>query len=167
MKKPRGAHHVVSDELEWEPHDSGGRSRFRRRRLSERAGAAMLGCSELEIPPGQRAWPYHWHTANEEALYVLAGEGELRTPAGTRPLRAGDYAAFPRGDAGAHEIRNTGDAPLRFLCMSTMIEPEITYMPDSGKYGLFAGSAPGGDPDARSLSRFVRVEDAPYYDGED
>jgi uncharacterized cupin superfamily protein len=30
------------------------------------------------VPPGRRAWPYHYHLENEEAIYVLEGLGTLR-----------------------------------------------------------------------------------------
>lgn len=39
------------------------------------AGSEALGCTLYEVPPDHSAVPYHYHTANEEALYVLTGEG--------------------------------------------------------------------------------------------
>jgi len=40
-------------------------------------------------------------------------------------------------------------------------------MPDSGKYGLFAGSAPGGDQSKRTVFSFHREADSvKYFEGE-
>ena len=160
--------HVSSDDLDWQEIGNGGRVEFRCKRLGLAAGGGGLGCSLVEVQPGRRSWPYHYHHANDEALYVLAGRGRLRTPGGERPLRPGDYAGFPRGAGGAHQVLADGDELLRYLCFSTMLQPEIAVYPDSGKLGLFAGRPPGADPGPDDLVRFVpgdaRVE---YFAGEE
>jgi hypothetical protein len=57
---------------------------------------------------------------------------------------------------------------LRYLCFSTMIEPDVMVYPDSGKIGLFAGSAPGGPKEKRTLSKFLRSDaEIGYYEGEE
>ena len=62
---------------------------------------------------------------------------------------------------------NTGPAPLRYLCVSTMLEPEVIEYPDSGKFGAFAGTAPGANSQARRFAAFVRQSDrVDYWDGE-
>jgi hypothetical protein len=49
-----------------------------------------------------------------------------------------------------------------------MIEPDILAYPDSGKVGVFAGAAPGGSKQHRTLNAFFRHNDATdYWDGED
>ncbi|MEB3830591.1 hypothetical protein [Phormidium sp. CCY1219] len=54
----------------------------------------------------------------------------------------------------AHQLINTGETMLGYLCFSTMLEPDVMEYPDSGKIGVFAGSAPGGAKETRTLSRF-------------
>jgi len=115
----------------------------RRRLLSLAAGGKKLGCSLYELPPGRRSAPYHWHAANEEALYVLEGEGMLRLAGRETPLREGCYAALPAGEAGAHQVLNTGTSLLKYLCFSTMLEPDVAFYPDSEKLSVFQGGAPG------------------------
>lgn len=166
MGDERLVHH---SEIEWTDYEHGDRT-FRRKQLGAAAGGEDLGCSLYEVPPGKRTWPPHYHTGNEEAVYVLAGTGTLRLGAGgdarERPLEPGVYAALPRGEeASTHEIHNTGDEPLRVLVVSTMNEPDITIFPDTGKVGLFAGSAPGGDRDERTLSKTLDGNaEVPYWD---
>ena len=70
---------VVGDQdVEWNEQYHGEKFGYRRKSLGSAAGCEKLGCSLYEVPPGRRAWPYHYHLANEEAIYVLEGSGTLR-----------------------------------------------------------------------------------------
>lgn len=81
--------------------------------------------------------------ANEEAMYVLDGEGTLRTPSGKTGIESGDYVSFPVGEPGAHAVKNTSDESLRCLFISTMDEPNIVGYPDGEELHVFAGAALG------------------------
>ena len=107
-------------------------------------GAEKLGCSLVVVPPGKKAWPYHLQHANEEMFVILEGTGTLRYEGETFPVKAGDVIATPVGKA--HQIVNTSDAELRYLAISTMIEPDIAEYPDSAKRLMLAGSPPGRRP---------------------
>jgi uncharacterized cupin superfamily protein len=153
-------------DLEWtETHH--GETQFRRKQLAAAAGGDRLGCSLYELPAGAKSWPFHYHTGNEEALYVLAGAGRLRLGDDSHPLRAGDYVALPTGEASGHRVVNDSDDPLRYLAVSTMNDPDVTVYPDSGKVGVFAGSPPGGDG-GRIVHGYFREDDAvSYWEGEE
>jgi len=156
---------VDETDLDWTDRAEG-ETRFRRKQLGEAADGDMLGCSLYELPAGHKSWPYHYHTANEEAIYVLAGRGTLRADGTTHGIAAGDYAAFPADESGGHRVVNDSDDVLRYLAMSTMNEPDVTVYPDSGKFGVYVGSPPGGREE-RSLEGYYRVEDdVDYWDGE-
>jgi uncharacterized cupin superfamily protein len=60
-------------------------------------------------------------------------------------------------------IVNTSDAPLRYLAVSTMEEPEICEYPDSGKFSVVVGSPPGGDLGARRVHTMHRKRDGVDY----
>lgn len=155
------------DDCEWTTTERGDHE-FHRAQLGAQAGGEQLGCSLYEIPPGKEAWPYHFHTGNEEAIYVLAGEGVLRTPDGETTVEPGDYAAFVAGEDGAHAIRNDGEETLRYLAISTMNDPDVSKYPDSGKIGVFAGAPPGGDSSERVASGyFEEDETVDYWKGEE
>jgi uncharacterized cupin superfamily protein len=96
-------------------------------------GAELLGANMSEVAPGDRLWPYHTHYLNEEWVIVLRGEPTLRTPEGEQVLKEGDVACFPRGKAGAHQIINRTDAPVRVLMLSSKIPGEIIEYLDTGK----------------------------------
>jgi uncharacterized cupin superfamily protein len=97
--------------------------------------AELIGASMYEVEPGDKQGPFHTHHANEEWVIVLRGEPTLRTHEGERQLREGDVVAFPRGNEGAHQIRNDTDVPIRVLMLSTLIAPDIVEYLDSGKVG--------------------------------
>lgn len=158
---------VVSErELDWTETERG-ETGFRRKKLAAGTDAERLGCSLYELPPGKRSWPYHYHTANEEAFYVVAGGGLVRGPDGERAIEAGDYVTCPAGEAGGHRVVNDGDEPLRYLSVSTMRDPDVVVYPDSGKLGVFAGAPPGGDEERRDVSGYYRIgDDVDYWDGE-
>jgi uncharacterized cupin superfamily protein len=153
---------VNEDDLGWNdigPDETG----FRRKQLGAAAGGEQLGCSLYELPAGERAWPYHYHTGNEEALYVLSGTGSLRLHDEHHSLLPGDYVALPTGEEGAHRVINDSDEMLRYLVLSTMDDPDITVYPDSETFGVYAGSAPGGEKDERIVSGYFRPEDGVDY----
>jgi uncharacterized cupin superfamily protein len=132
---------------------------FKRKRLGAEVGSKGLGTSWFELAPGKKAFPFHFHLANEEALFVLEGEGVLRSGGEEHPLRAGDYVSFPPGPPG-HQVINRGGAPLRFLAFSTMIEPEVAVYPDSKKVGFLARG--------QGLASVYKEETAvDYYEGEE
>jgi uncharacterized cupin superfamily protein len=159
---------VNENELEWGEHSQGEKFGYRRKSLGSVAHGEKLGCSLYEIPPGRKAWPYHYHLANEEAIYVLVGSGTLRIGRVEVALSRGDYVALPVGEAGAHQIINTSGERLRYLCLSTMVEPDVLIYPDSGKIGRFAGSAPGGSKEKRTLHKYLRGDaEVGYYEGEE
>ena len=136
--------------------------RARRARLGRQAGAERLGLSLWELPGGQAAFPYHFHYTEEELVIVLEGAPMLRTPDGTRALEPGEIVSFPRGEAGGHQLVNTGSETVRFLSFSTSGEPDLVAYPDSGKLGAFERL-----PDGGGLRLMFRTEDAvDYHDGE-
>ena len=116
-----------------------GRHQYTRRRLGAAAGGVQLGCSHMIVPPGAISFPFHHHAANEEAIYVLAGRGTLRVGADRYPIGKGDWIALPTGAAHAHQILNDSDAPLEYLCVSTMHPVDVWTYPDSGKLGFTNG----------------------------
>ena len=130
-------------------------------------GAKKLGYNLTELPPGKRAFPYHFHHVNEELFLVIEGTGELRWPGGTTALKPMDIVCCPPGVDGAHQIINTGKTPLRYLALSTTEDPEVVEYPDSGKYGVIAGRPIGGRPTDARFNVFAFKKDAvDYWAGE-
>jgi len=151
----------IHDPVFDEPREQPG-FRCLRARLSRDAACERLGLSLWELPPGETAYPYHYHLAEEELLIVLEGQPGLRTPTGWRDLRPGEVVAFLRGERGAHQLVNHTDTAVRFLAFSTSGEPDIVIRPDSGTLGAYERLPQGGG--LRSVFRLGDAVD--YYDGE-
>lgn len=136
-------------------------------RLGATAGSEDLGCTLFEVPPERSPVPYHYHTANEEAIYVLDGTGMLRTETGKIEISKGDYISLPAGEEGAHQVINSADETLRYLCFSTMNEPDAMVYPDSNKIGIVAGTAPGGPREEITLQKTFHADsNVDYWEGE-
>jgi uncharacterized cupin superfamily protein len=107
--------------------------RIQQAAIASRIGAELLAGNVYDVAPGKKLWPYHIHHANEEWLLVLRGRPTLRSSEGERELVEGDAVCFVRGSAGAHQIRNATEEPVRVLMLSTRLAPEIIEFPDSQK----------------------------------
>jgi uncharacterized cupin superfamily protein len=144
-----------------EPRDTPGFV-ARRARLSRQAGSVDLGLSLWEVPPGQAAYPYHFHLGEEELIVVLDGSPSLRTPEGTRRLEPGEIVAFLVGEDGAHQLINDTEDTVRFLAFSPSGRPDVVLYPDSDKVGAWERR-----PDGSGLRTMFRLADAvDYYEGE-
>jgi uncharacterized cupin superfamily protein len=141
---------------------------FQARRLGPEAGGRALGCSHFEVPPGKTAFPFHFHSNFEEALYILDGTGALRLGDATIEVRAGDYVGFPAGPESAHALTNTGAGPLRYLALSSPATPvtlDVVAYPDSKKVAYASGVDPvtGFRGGAWILGRHKEQPPADYY----
>ena len=103
--------------------------------VGEQIGGELIGAGLYEVEARNKLFPYHTHHANEEWLLVVRGQPTLRTPEGERQLDEGDVVCFPRGKAGAHQVWNGTDSPIRVLMLSTKIAPDIVEYLDTGKVG--------------------------------
>lgn len=133
------------------------------RRLGAAAGGRGLGCTHFRVPAGATAVPFHAHHVNEEAIFVLDGEGTLRVGDERVAVRTGDWIALPPGDAHAHQLWADRGVELAYLCVSTMTPVEIVTYPDSRK--LLAAVGGFGQTSLRKM--FWQSDgDVPYFAGE-
>lgn len=156
-------------ELEFQSIGNGKTFEARIAPIGPRVGAKKLGYNVTVLAPGKRGFPLHNHRVNEEMVFVLEGEGELRVGDARHPIRAGDVIACPPGGPeSAHQIVNTSQAELRYLAVSTKMTPEVVDYPESGKFGLLADFGPDADGKPQVV-RYVGRYDASvdYYDGEE
>jgi uncharacterized cupin superfamily protein len=148
---------------DWDRQVDRGRFRMRGSRLGAPAGARDLGLGVFELDPGHRNLPYHAHHGIEELIIVLEGAPTLRTPDGERRLVRGEVVACPAGRAGAHQLINETDTPVRFLIASSRSRVDLIEYPDSGKISAQAGE--WGTPDAAAYMLAVEPQ-VDYFSGE-
>jgi uncharacterized cupin superfamily protein len=77
-----------------------------RQRLGDAAGLTDFGVNLLRLPAGTWSSQRHWHSAEDEFVYVLEGELVLVTDTGEEILRAGDCAGFKSGVLDGHHLQN-------------------------------------------------------------
>jgi len=77
-----------------------------RRRLGDPLGLKTFAVNLLRLPPGCASSQRHWHSRQDELVYVLSGELVLVTDAGEQLLTAGMAAGFPAGRADGHHLVN-------------------------------------------------------------
>lgn len=100
------------------PHDQPCRERFRRC-LGDAAGLTQFGVNLNRLPPGSWSSQRHWHSAEDEFIFVVEGEVVLVTEAGEETLRAGDCAGFKAGVPDGHHLQNRSSADALVLEVGT------------------------------------------------
>ncbi len=99
------------------------------RRLAPAAGLEDFGVSHVELKPGAWSSQRHWHEGEDEFVVMLAGEAVLVDDNGRTPMRAGDCAAFPKGDGNGHVLINECEESCVFMAIG---KPAVTdcHYPD-------------------------------------
>jgi uncharacterized cupin superfamily protein len=88
------------------------------RRLGPVNGLSEMGVSHVTLKPGAWSSQRHWHGAEDEFVVMIAGEAVLIDDQGEHPMRAGDCAAFPKGDRNGHHLINRSGADCAFIAVS-------------------------------------------------
>ncbi|TAN04421.1 MAG: cupin domain-containing protein [Rhodanobacteraceae bacterium] len=83
--------------------------------LGDAGGLTDFGVNLLELPPGGWSSQRHWHSAEDEFVWVLEGEVVLIDDQGEHAMRAGDCATFRKGDPNGHHLVNRSGQPARCL----------------------------------------------------
>src|SRR5579863_4413942 len=86
-----------------------------RQRLGDAGGLTDFGINLTRLPPGNWSSQRHWHSHEDEFVYVLEGELTLIEDAGETVLRAGEAAAFPKGTGDGHHMINRSDRTAIYL----------------------------------------------------
>ena len=101
-----------------------------RQRLGNAGGLTDFGINLMRLPPGNWSSQRHWHSHEDEFVYVLAGELTLVEDGGETLLRAGDCAAFPKGTGNGHHMINTSDAVALYLEVGSRNRDDLTTCSD-------------------------------------
>jgi len=85
------------------------------------------------LPPGSRSSIKHWHSAEDEMVYVLEGEATLIEGDAEIRMRPGDAATFKAGEAVGHYLVNRGTVPVRCLVVGTRAPVDVITCPDHAR----------------------------------
>ncbi len=135
------------------PYDTPCRAR-ERRKLGDAAGLTQFGVNLLRLKPGVWSSQRHWHTSQDEFVYVLEGEVVLVTDAGEEILKAGDCAGFRCGEPDGHHLQNRSDRDALVLEVGTRNDGDSAAYPD-----IDLVYPPGGKP-----ALYTHTDGTPYTD---
>jgi uncharacterized cupin superfamily protein len=99
-------------------------------RLARFGGLTLFGVNLTVIDPGAWSSQRHWHSHEDEFVWVVEGELTLVTDAGEEVLRAGDCAAFRRGDEDGHHLINRSGRPAKVLEIGNADPKDRCVYPD-------------------------------------
>jgi uncharacterized cupin superfamily protein len=116
-----------------------------KRALGDAFGLSQYGINHTVLRPGAASALRHWHSEEDEFIYVLSGELTLVTDMGETPLTAGECAGFPAGRPDGHMVVNKSAEPAAYLEIGTRSRTDTGTYPDDdlhavktdGKYSFF------------------------------
>ena len=122
------------------------------RRVGDQFGLENFGVNITRIIPGGQSSSRHWHSRQDEFVYVMAGDVVLETNAGEQPLSPGMCVGFPAGAENGHRFVNRGAGDVLLLVVGDRTSnDEVTY-PDLDLHGRM---------DANGRYRFTRKNGTP------
>ena len=99
-----------------------------RKRLGNAGGLTDFGVNLMHLPPGAWSSQRHWHSDEDEMVFVLEGEVTLIEDGGETVLRAGDCAAFPKNSGNGHHLINRSEAMAVYLELGSRSKAdEVAY----------------------------------------
>ena len=101
-----------------------------KRRLGQACGLKALGVNLVTLGPNGQSSARHWHTLDEEFVYILEGEVTLVTNAGEQRLSAGMCAGYPAGSKDGHHMVNRSGKPARYLEVGVNVPGDTAFYPD-------------------------------------
>lgn len=101
-----------------------------RQRLGDAGGLTDVGVNLMRLPPGNWSSQRHWHSEEDELVYVLEGELVLIEDGGETVLRAGDCAAFPKNSGNGHHMINRSATTAVYLEVGTRSPTDVITCSD-------------------------------------
>jgi uncharacterized cupin superfamily protein len=121
-----------------------------RRRLGDAGGLSDFGVNLMTLPPGGWSSQRHWHSHEDELVYILEGELTLVEDGGETLLRKGDCATFPKGSGNGHHMINKSSTVAVYLEVGSRHKEDLITCSD---IDMMSSSLDG---------RFVHKDGTPY-----
>jgi len=125
-----------------------------KRALGDALGLTKIGVNLTRLAAGRESSMRHWHTHEDEMVYILEGEVVLCTDAGEQRLTAGMCAGFPAGSRDGHHLVNRSGETAVYLEISNRDRE------DTGHYSDAAVDLMWSPPHARG--KITRRDGTPY-----
>ena len=123
-----------------------------KRRLGDHGGLKNFGVNLVTLPPGSASALRHFHTIQDEFIYIVSGHPTLTTDDGETPMRPGQCATFPADNGDGHMLRNDSDTDVVYIEVGDRLPGDTAHYPETD---LIAGFIDGA-------FRFTDREGKPY-----
>lgn len=100
------------------------------RPLGDEFGLSQFGISLETLGPGAESALRHWHTLDDEFVYVISGEIVLRNDDGEFPMTKGMCVGFKAGDKNAHHLVNRSTSDAQYLILGSRVPGDGCFYPD-------------------------------------
>jgi uncharacterized cupin superfamily protein len=98
--------------------------------LGDALGLKNYGVNLVRLKPGARSAMRHWHTLQDEFVWIVEGELVLVTDAGEQVLRPGTAAGFPAGQQDGHCLINRTERDALYLEVGDRTPGDLPHYPD-------------------------------------
>jgi len=112
-----------------------------KKKLGDALGLKNFGVNLTTLKPGVWSALRHWHTHQDEFIYIVSGELVLVTSEGEQELTPGMMAGFPAGKADGHHLINRGKTDAVYLEVGDRTAGDEVDYPDDD---LAARATPEG-----------------------
>lgn len=123
-----------------------------KRALGNALGLKNFGVNLVRLPPGAGSAQRHWHSEEDEFVYVLEGELVLVTDGGEQTLGTGMAAGFPAGETDGHHLINRSGRDAVYLEVGDRKADDKVEYPDVDLRG----------EKREGRFRFLHKDGAPY-----
>jgi uncharacterized cupin superfamily protein len=124
-----------------------------RQRLGDVGGLTDFGVNLTRLPAGEWSSQRHWHTHEDEFVFVLEGEVVLIEDIGETMLLSGDAAAFPKGTGDGHHMINRSQRDAVYLEIGSRQPKDVATCSD---VDMMSSNADG---------RFLHKDGSPFIEG--
>jgi uncharacterized cupin superfamily protein len=131
---------INRNDVPWETYEQDGVVRSQWKHLTKAAGGPQykVGFAIEILMPGQKSAAAHWHTLEEEHVYIIEGTLTVRVGEARHIMIPGNYIRFPAGEPSEHVLFNHTDEPCKYILVGEKNEHDICYYPDSNKVQIRA-----------------------------
>lgn len=102
-----------------------------KQRLGNALGLRNFGVNLTRLEPGAWSALRHWHTRQDEFIYIVSGEATLVTDRGRQVLKPGMVAGFPAGRTDGHHLINRSKRDVVYLEVGDRMPGDEAIYPDN------------------------------------
>lgn len=121
--------------------------------LGDRFGLTNFGVNRTTLAPGATSALRHWHSVQDEFVYVLSGHPTLVTDEGETRLAPGICVGFKGGQANGHHLVNRTSEDAIYLEVGDRLPGDASFYPDDDL---------NARKDADGTWRFEHKDGTPY-----